>query len=204
MNPYENFYLKRATGLVEGPFDLVQMGTLLQEKTITSETLVRVEGSLDWQPFGGLPQFAVIKETAVDMATRFDQMEKMAESDPSVVPLLSRENLRNGIVTFAIKAFILMAAAVVAYLIPLFDHKAGTAVILVGVAVAAIAQCLILGKVLSEDFFTIGKVSLVPLYDIYYFGSNLDTYFSSFFAKYLGISMAVAAAAGMHASQGGA
>ncbi|MCE0498482.1 MAG: DUF4339 domain-containing protein [Methylacidiphilales bacterium] len=192
MNPGELFYIKRDVK-VEGPYDLVKMGDLLLEKSITADTLVRVEGSTDWQPFSKYPQYTVVRETSVDSAVRLDKLNAEAEANAPLIPLPSKQTTIN----FAVRFFLLLFLGAAAYLAAWYDHTVGTVILLSGIATAMIAHCLILGQVLDEDFSTIGKVSLVPFYDIYYFISNLDKYFSSFFVKYLGMVVAIAAAAGM-------
>ena len=193
MNPYELFYIKRDSASVEGPYDLVKMGELLLGKNITAETLVRVEGSPNWQPFCEFPQYSVVRETSVDPAARLETLEKKGEADAPFIPLPSKQAL----IKFATMAGVLLLLGVAAYLIAWHDHTIGTAILLLGFVTASIAQCLIFGQMLSEDFFTIGKVSFVPRYDVYYYSSNLDTYFSRFFAKYLGWTVVIATAAGM-------
>ena len=193
MNPYEQFYIKRGAVNVEGPYDLVKMGDLLREKSITPETLVRVEGSLDWQPFSEHSQYVVVRETSVDAAARLDSSEAELEANAPLIPLPSRESLIN----FATKALLLLFLGVTAYLIARHDETVGNVIVLSGFAIAAVAQCLIFGQMLNEDVFTIGKLFFIPFYDIYFFVSNLDNYFSKFFAKYLGLTVAIAAAAGM-------
>jgi len=193
MNPYELFYVKRDDLKVEGPYDLVKMGDLLVEKSVTPETLVRVEGSLKWQPFGEYPQYEVVRETSLDVAARLDISEKKAEAGAPFIPLPSRAWLTRAMA----RAVLLLFLGIVAYLIARYNQTAGTVILILGAVSAGISQCLIFGQMLNEDYFTIGKVIFVPLYDDYYYGSNLDIYFSKFFVKYLGLTMAVAAAAGM-------
>ena len=55
---------------------------------------------------------------------------------------------------------------------------------------------MMLGKVLQEDFLMILLVMVVPFFDIFYFVSNIDTYRPYLLAKYTGIALALAAAAG--------
>jgi hypothetical protein len=193
MNPNELFYVKRGEAKVEGPYDLVKMGDLLVEKSVTPETLVRVEGSLNWQPFREYPQYGVVRETSVDAAARLESSEKKAEANAPLIPLPSRAWLTR----LMARAVLLLFLGVIAYLSAWHNQAAGTVILIAGIVIATITQSLILGQMLNEDFFTIGKVIFVPLYDDYYYGSNLDVYFSKFFVKYLGLTMAVAAAAGM-------
>ena len=193
MNPYELFYVKRGEAKVEGPYDLVKMGDLLVEKSVTPETLVRVEGRLNWQPFREYPQYVVVRETSVDAASRLDSLDEKAEANAPLIPIPSRAWLTR----LVAKAFLLLFLGVVAYLIAWYNQTAGTVILISGFVVAAISQCLIFGQVLNEDFLTISKVIFIPLYDDYYYGNNLDSYFFKFFAKYVGLTAAIAAAAGM-------
>jgi hypothetical protein len=193
MNPYELFYVKRGETKVEGPYDLVKMGDLLLEKSITPETPVRVEGSLNWQPFKEYPQYVVVRETSVDAAARLESSEKKAEASAPLIPLPSRAWLTR----LMARAVLLFFLGIIAYLIAWHNQAAGMVVLIFGFVITGIAQCLIFGQMLNEDFSTIGKVIFVPLYDDYYYGSNLDIYFSKFFVKYLGLTLVIAAAAGM-------
>jgi len=64
-----------------------------------------------------------------------------------------------------------------------------------------VAQCLIVVRLLDEDYWTLGTVMFLPGGDIYYFLSNIWEYFTWFCVKYVGLAVATGALAGvaMHA-----
>ena len=191
------FYIEREEQTVAGPYDLVQMAGLLRKKIITAETSVRREGEEDWKPFSWHPQFIVVREMPPDaVSTRVDDLdEEEAARASGPIPLPSAETLMKlgGMVLGS------LLAGAGAYLIATLDVTTGYCLEAAGGAAALVAQCMIIARLLDEDFWTLILVFFVPLGDIFYFISNIWEYFTWFCVKYVGAAVAIGAAMGMAA-----
>jgi hypothetical protein len=68
-----------------------------------------------------------------------------------------------------------------------------------GGAATLVAICMIIARLLDEDFWTLLFVFCVPFGDIFYFICNFWEYFTWFCVKYLGAAVAIGAALGLAA-----
>jgi len=201
MKPEPRFYIAREPGQVAGPYDVAQMAGLLRRKIITGDTPTCLEGADDWKPFSWQPQFSIAREMPADaISSRMVELdEAAAEAQSGPIPLPSRETM--------VKLAGLLIAAVVAFLGALFvasqDTTTGEVLAAVGGAAALVAQCMIMVRLLDEDYWTLGIVMFLPGGDIYYFLSNIWEYFTWFCVKYVGMAIAAGALAGLatHASR---
>ncbi len=188
------FYIARTEEIVAGPYDLVQMAGLLRKKIITVDTLTRLEGEEEWQPFGWQSHFSVVREIPADaVSMRVDTLDEEATAPNSPIPLPSRETLTK----LGMTAILLLVMGGLSYLLAKLDPTMGMILEIVGAGIGLVAQCLILARLLDEDALTIVMVFFIPLFDIFYFLSNIWEYFPYFCAKYGGIVVAMAAAAAM-------
>lgn len=198
MKPEVLFYIERAEENVAGPYDLVQMAGLLRKKIITAETSVRREGEEDWKPFAWHPQFIVAREMSPDaVSTRVEDLDEKAAADASgPIPLPSAETLMKlgGLACGA------LLAGAGAYLIARLDVTTGYCLEAAGGAAALVAQCMIIARLLDEDFWTLLLVFFVPLGDIFYFICNIWEYFTWFCVKYVGAAVLAGAMMGMAAN----
>jgi hypothetical protein len=197
MKPEPLFYVERAEQNVAGPYDLVQMAGLLRRKIVTGETLTRLEGEEDWKPFAWHPQFIVAREMSPDaVSTRAAELDDEAEeARQGPIPMPSRETLMKlgGTIIGA------LLAGVGAYLIARLDVTTGYCLEYAGVAATLVAICMIIARLLDEDFWTLLFVFFVPFGDIFYFICNFWEYFTWFCVKYVGAAVAIGAALGLAA-----
>jgi hypothetical protein len=191
------FYIERSERNVAGPYDLVQMAGLLRKKIITAETVTRLEGEEDWKPFAWQPQFSIAREMPPDaVSTRVDDLdEEEAARASGPIPLPSAETLMKlgGLACGA------LLAGAGAYLIARLDVTTGYCLETAGGAAALAATCMIIARLLDEDFWTLILVFFVPLGDIFYFISNIWEYFTWFCVKYVGAAVCAGAAMGLAA-----
>jgi GYF domain 2 len=195
MKPEPLFYIKRDGEIVAGPYDLVQMAGLLRRRIITPETLTRQEGDDDWKPFNWQTQFCVARDMAPDaVSTRTEALDEEARGAASgPIPLPSRES----ILKLCGLAVGVVLGGAVAFVMARLDVTTGTCLELAGAGAMVVAQCLILARLLDEDWMTLGLVLFVPMGDIYYFLSNIWEYFAWFCVKYVGAAVLAGAAVGL-------
>jgi len=196
MKPEPLFYIDRGEQNVAGPYDLVQMAGLLRRKIITAETSTRLEGEEDWKPFAWQPQFSIVREVPPDaVSTRVEVLDEEAHAPSSLIPLPSAETLMKlgGLV-----GGVLLAGAG-AFLIAMVDSTTGYCVMVGGGVTALVAHCLIMARLLDEDYMTLALVFFVPFGDVFYFISNIWQYFTWFCAKYVGLAAWAGAAMGLAA-----
>ncbi len=86
-----------------------------------------------------------------------------------------------------------------AYLIARLDETTGYCLQYAGGGVALVAHCLIMSRLLDEDFWTLALVFFVPGGDIFYFITRFWQYFQSFCVEYVGAAVAIGAAMGLAA-----
>lgn len=200
MKPEPLFYIQRDGEIVAGPYDLVQMAGLLRRKIITMETSTRREGEEGWMPFNWQPEFHVARDMppgAVSTRTEsLDEEARAAASGP--IPLPSQETVLK---LAALMAGVVMAAAV-AFVMARLDATTGCCLEAAGLGAVVVAQCMIMARLLDEDWMTLALITFVPMGDIYYFLSNIWAYFNWFCVKYIGMAVLVGAAAGLAASAG--
>jgi hypothetical protein len=172
---------------VAGPFDLVQMAALLRKGAITSETMTLCEGEFVPTPFGHRTEFIA----AFEMSTHATSMKQEEDDAPKgALPVPSREFLLR--VAKVTAQALLLAGSV--FFLSYMSPEAGWLLLIAGGGLAVIGQCLLLAKLLDEDIFTLLAVAFIPLYDIFFFISNIDTYYSLLRLKYIGVIIVVAAA----------
>jgi hypothetical protein len=195
MKPEPLFYIAREEQTVAGPYDLVQMAGLLRRKIITAETSVRLEGEEDWKPFSWHPQFSVAREMPPDaVSTRVGELDEEAAADArGPIPLPSVETL----VKLGGMIFGALLAGAAAYLIARLDVTTGYCLAVAGGAAAGVAQCMIIARLLDEDFWTLLFVFFVPFGDIFYFICNIWQYYNWFCVKYIGAAVFAGAALGL-------
>jgi hypothetical protein len=199
MKPEPLFYIEREGRVVAGPYDLVQMAGLLRKKIITPETPTRLEGEDGWKLFSWQPQFMIAKEMSPDaVSARVDELdEERADASRPPIPLPSTETLMKlGGLVFG--AFLAGAGA---YFIARVDITTGYCLEAAGGAAVIVAVCMIIARLLDEDFWTLLFVFFVPLGDIFYFISNIWEYYTWFCVKYVGAAVCAGAAMGMAAHQ---
>jgi hypothetical protein len=196
MKPEPLFYIEREAQTVAGPYDLVQMAGLLRKKIITADTPVRREGEEDWKPFSWHPEFSIAREMSPDaVSARVDELNEEAEDARAPIPLPSAETLMKlgGLVLGA------LLAGAGACLIARLDVTTGYCLLYGGIGAALVAQCMIIARLLDEDFWTLLFVFFVPGGDIFYFLSNIWEYFNWFCVKYVGAAVCIGAAMGLAA-----
>jgi hypothetical protein len=196
MKPEPLFYIQREAQTVAGPYDLVQMAGLLRKKIITAETPTRLEGGDDWKPFSWQPQFSIAREMSPDaVSTRMEVLDEEAHAPRSPIPLPSSETLMKlgGFVCGA------LLAGAGAFVIAWLDATTGYCLLYGGIAAALVAHCMIMARLLDEDFWTLILVFFVPGGDIFYFISNIWEYFTWICVKYVGAAVAAGAAMGLAA-----
>jgi len=195
MKPGPLFYIQRDEN-VAGPYDLVQMAGLLRRKIITAETMTRRDGEDAWKAFSWQPQFSIAREMSPDAISsrtaELDEEAMAAKSGPIMLP--SRETLEKlgGLVLGA------LLAGAGSYLIARLDTTTGYGLLIGGVASVVVAHCLILARVLDEDYLTLGAMFFIPGYDLFYFVTNIWAYFTLFCVKYIGLAIAIGAALVLH------
>ncbi len=194
-HPEPRFYIAREPGQIAGPYDVVQMAGLLRRKIVTGDTPTQLEGADDWKPFSWQPQFAIAREMPADaVSARMVELdEAAAEASSGPIPLPSRETMLKlaGLAGGAAAAF------VVALLFAWADVTCGWCLFVAGLAVGTIAHCMILARLLDEDYWTLGKVMFLPGDDIYYFLSNIWEYYTWFCVKYVGLATLIGSLAGL-------
>jgi len=126
---------------------------------------------------------------------RIDRLNEEATAPSTPIPLPSGETLMK-LGQAAVALFIMGGLS---FLIAKSDLTVGYGLTIIGGGMAVGAQCLIIARLLDEDFLTIAMVSFIPMYDVFYFITNIWEYFPYFCMKYGGIVVAIAAAAGMAA-----
>jgi hypothetical protein len=196
MKPEPLFYIEREAQNVAGPYDLVQMAGLLRKKIVTAETPTRLVGEDDWKPFSWQPQFSVAREMPPDaVSVRVEALDEEAHAPSSPIPLPSVETLikLGGLICGA------FLAGAGAYLIARADATTGYCLEYGGIAAALVAICMIMARLLDEDFWTLVLVFFVPGGDLFYFISNIWEYFTWFCVKYAGAAVAAGAALGLAA-----
>jgi hypothetical protein len=200
MKPEPLFYITRDDQSAAGPYDLVQMAGLLRKKIITGETMTRLEGEEDWKPFSWQPQFMIVREMSPDaVSTRVAELDEEAEeAKQGPIPMPSRETLMK---LGGLACGSLLAGAG-AYLIASLDVTTGYCLEYSGVGAVLVGTCLIIARLLDEDFWTLILVFFVPFGDVFYFICNIWQYFNWFCVKYVGAAVAIGAAMGL-ATHGG-
>ena len=180
-----------------GPYDLVQLAALLRRGQITSETPTFAEGEMEWRPFGDRAQFIVAKEMPKDAVFGHRQIaiDEEASAGKSIIPLPSKERW----IQLGVWAVVFLISYAVVYGVARADAVTGICLFYLAGSAALVAQVFIYCKILDEDWMTIALIAFVPLYDLYYFASNLDKYLPLFAMKYGGITLAFAAHAGAEA-----
>jgi len=196
MKPEPLFYIERSEQQVAGPYDLVQMAGLLRRKIITVETLTRLKNETEWKPFGEHPQYIIVREIPADATSmRVIALDEEAQAPKTLIPIPSAET----IMKLGVAAIASLVAGSMSFLIAKSDPTVGFCLEVIGGGVAGVAQCMIMARQFDEDFTTLLMIFFIPLYDIYYFISNIWEYFPYLCAKYIGAAIAVAAAAGIAA-----
>jgi hypothetical protein len=196
MKPEPLFYIAREKQPVAGPYDLVQMAGLLRKKIITPETMTCLDGGDDWKPFAWQPQFSIVKEMPPDaVSTRVEALDEEAQAPRSLLPLPSAETLMK----LGGMLFGALLAGVGSYLIARLDVTTGYCLEFGGGAAALVAVCMIMAKLLDEDFWTLLLVFFVPFGDIFYFICNIWEYFNWFCVKYVGAAVCAGAILGLAA-----
>jgi hypothetical protein len=191
------FYIARTEQDVAGPYDIVQMAGLLRKKIITAETPVRLEDEQEWTPFGEHPQYIIVLEIPANaVSMRTEALNEEAQAPDTLIPLPSAET----IMKLGGAAILLAVIGGLAFLVAKSDPTTGRVLMFVGGGISAIAQVLICIRLLDEDYITLLMMVFIPLFDIYYFLSNIWEYFPYFCAKYIGIILALGASAGMAVS----
>ena len=179
---------------VLGPYDLVQMARMLRTKIITAETLTFREGEQEWKPFGERPHFVLALEIPADaVSVRSELIKEKEEAAKPPIPMPSTATM----VKIGVMAVLLLIGGVISYFISMADTTTGFLITMGGGGVALVGQALILVKVLDEAWIVRLMVIFIPLFDIYYFLTNLDKYLPYFCAKYIGGVLAVTAFAGV-------
>jgi hypothetical protein len=149
----------------------------------------------DWKPFSWQPQFSIAREMPADaVSSRMVELdEAAAEAGSGPIPLPSRETI--------LKLGGLLVASLVAFLTALFvallDVTTGYLLAALGGGAALVAQCMVMVRLLDEDYWTLGLVMFVPGGDIYYFLRNIWEYFTWFCVKYVGGAVCAGALAGV-------
>lgn len=177
---------------VAGPFDLVQMAGLLREGVIAPETLTYRDGEADWMPFLERPQYTIAREIPAG-AISHRIVAQANQASKAIVPLPSKATLFKLVQALLVLAIL----GTVGFFFGAGDKLVGTLMLLIGGAISAVAQCLIIVQVIDDGWITVALVALVPGMDIYYFVSNLDKYLAYFWVKYAGAAIAVGAALGL-------
>lgn len=196
MKPDPLYYVARAEGNVAGPYDLVQIAELLRKKIITPETSIRLETSEEWKPLNEQSIYSIVLEIPKDaVSSRIDALNEEA-ADQASIPLPSSETL----IKLGTAAVAILIVGVLSYMIGKTSPTGGHILVMLGSVAAIYALCLIIFRLLDEDFLTLLLVFFVPFYDIFYFITNIWEYFPYFCMKYGGLVMAAAAAAGMAAA----
>ena len=191
------FYIARTEQNVAGPYDVVQMAGLLRKKIITAETPTRLEGEQDWKPFHQQSQYSIALEIPIDASSmRIDALNEEAQAPQTLIPIPSAET----VMKLGVAAILLLIVGGITFLIAKSDPSVGRCMVYLGGGISVVAQCMILVRLLDEDYLTLAMVAFIPLFDIYYFISNIWEYFPYFCAKYIGLAMALAASAGIAAS----
>jgi len=196
MKPEALFYIPVPNDdeAVAGPYDLVQMAKLLRDKMITAETLTFREGEEQWKAFGQRSEFIIAQEMPADaVSMRLEKLKMQAEESGSALPLPSAASM----IKLGGIALLLLVVGTGVYFVSAADTTTGFFLAVVGGTAALVGQVFILVKLLDEEWITRLMVAFVPLFDIYYFISNLDKYLPFFCAKYLGGILALAAYAGI-------
>ncbi len=198
MTPEPLFHIDRGQGQVAGPYDVVQMAGLLRRRIITGETMTRREGTDDWKPFSWQPQFAIAREMPADAtSTRVTELDEAAAAEKSgPIPLPSRET----VLKLGALAGGALLAGIVAFIMAWLDATTGTCLLFLGGATALVAHCMIMARLLDEDYLTLGMVLLLPGGDLYYFLSNIWEYYTWFCVKYVGLAVVFGAMAGLAAA----
>ena len=194
-HPEPLFYIQREGGPVAGPYDLVQMASMLRKKIITAETMTRLEGEEDWKAFSWQPQFSIVREMPADaVSTRVIRLDDEAESaKQGAIPMPSAETIAK-LVGLGVGVVV---AAIIGFVFAWLDETVGYGLLVAGGGVALVAACLIYARMMDEDWLTLASIYFIPLYDIFYLISNIWVYFPLLAAKYLGGAVALGAALGL-------
>jgi len=179
---------------IAGPYDLVQMAGLLRTKVISAETMTFREGEAEWIPFGNRPQYIVALETPEGVVSHRMEMQQHEQAAGGwVIPMPSAETL----VMAGLALVGLFVAGVVSFIFAAGDTSVGTCLVVGGLGAAMVGQAMVYVKLLDEGWIVRLMVLFLPFFDIYYFVSNIHTYWRCFVAKYLGTVLAFTALAGL-------
>lgn len=196
MKPGPLFYIAVADNEqgYTGPYDLVQMADFLRKKIVSSETMTFCEGEQEWIPFGDRAQYSIAAEMPPDaVSQRLVDLKEQEEAKRGPIPMPSTATM---VKWGAIAMAVLLVGAVV-YFVAAADTPTGICIAVACGGVALVGQSLIFVQLLDETWLTRLLVIFVPLFDIYYFTTNLDKYLPYFCAKYIGGVLALAAFAGI-------
>jgi len=177
-----------------GPYDLVQMAGLLRQKIITTETPTRLEGEQEWKPFGDRHHFIVAKEMPPDaVSTRVIALTEAARASRSPIPLPSAEFL----VKLGVMAVAMLLAGGISFFLAWVDQTMGIFLVVAGGCAALLGVAMIYVTMADESNWTICLVFFIPFFNLYYFLANFEKYLPYFYLEYLGLTIALAATAGM-------
>jgi len=90
-----------------------------------------------------------------------------------------------------------MLAGIGAFIIAWLDQTTGYCLMAAGAAAVTVATCMIMVRLLDEDFWTLAQIFFLPGGDIFYFITNIWQYFTWFCVRYIGAAMFVGAVLGM-------
>jgi hypothetical protein len=79
----KRFYCYPATNEVEGPFELVELAGLLQDKLINGETQTLREGEDAWLPFQDRTEYNLAREMTEDAVARYAKEKVEAQAQVS-------------------------------------------------------------------------------------------------------------------------
>jgi hypothetical protein len=170
------------------------MARLLRQKIITTETPTRLEGEQEWKPFGDRHQFIVAKEMSPDaVSTRVIALTDAANAARSPIPLPSAEFL----VKLGVMAVAMLLAGGMSFFLGWLDQTMGIFLVVAGGCAALWGVAMIYLTMADESNWTICLVFFIPFFNLYYFLTNFEKYLPYFYLEYLGLTIALAAAAGM-------
>jgi hypothetical protein len=160
MNPEPLFYIARAEDEVAGPYDVVQLAHLMRRQIITGETMTCLEGTDEWKPFSWQPQFTIARELPPDAASprSIEMDEAAAEARSGPIPLPSAETVLKLVGLFCGTVVAFVAALAIGWL----DTTTGVCLMIAGLGAITFAQCMIVARLLQEDWWTLGLTIFVP------------------------------------------
>ena len=119
--------------------------------------------------------------------------EKEEAAKHGAIPVPSVET----IIKVGAAALLLLVLGVVAYFVAAADVTTGILIAVVSGGAALVGVAFIGAHLIDEPWIVRLMVLFIPLFDIYYFTTNLDKYLPYLIAKYAGTVIGAAALAGM-------